>query len=409
MARGINKLTARTVETLDKPGRYSDGGNLYLSISPNGGKRWTFLYRWQGKPREMGLGSAARGGVSLAKARERASGARALLHDGINPLEEKRASHRANIAIPTFGAFADQYVEAMKSSWRNPKHAAQWAMTLERYAEPIRGRPIDAIDTKAVLEVLKPLWHRVPETAERLRGRIENVLHAARVRGYRSGENPAQWRGHLDQLLPKRQRLTRGHHAAMAYDKLPAFMTALRARESLASLALEFAILTACRSGEVLGARWEEIDLERAEWAISAARMKAGKPHRVPLSGRAVAIVECLAETRESDFVFPGGKMGKPLSSMAMAMQLRRMKVEGVTVHGFRSAFRDWAAETTSFPHEVCEMALAHTIGNKAEAAYRRGDLFDRRRKLMEAWASYCEPREMHSVVPMLKVSKVSV
>ena len=401
MARGINKLTARTVETLDKPGRYSDGGNLYLSISVNGGKRWTFLYRWQGKPREMGLGSASRGGVPLAKAREKAAAARALLHDGINPLEEKRATDRATLAVPTFGAFADQYVEAMKPSWRNAKHAAQWAMTLEQYAEPIRDRPINTIDTEAVLEVLKPLWQRVPETAERLRGRIENVLHAARVRGYRSGENPATWRGHLDQFLPKRQRLTRGHHAAMAYDKVPEFMVKLRARESLASLALEFAILTACRTGEVLGARWDEFDLEKVEWTIPASRMKAGKPHRVPLSARALAIIEALHETRDGDFVFPGGRAGKPLSSMAMAMQLRRMKVDGITVHGFRSAFRDWAAETTSFPHEVCEMALAHVIANKAEAAYRRGDLFDRRRKLMEAWTSYCEPCEADSVVPI--------
>jgi integrase len=352
------------------------------------------------------LGSAARGGVPLAKAREKATAARALLQDGINPLEEKRAAGRANIAVPTFGAFADQYVEAMKPSWRNSKHAAQWAMTLQTYAEPIRARPIDAIDTEAVLEVLKPLWQRVPETAERLRGRIENVLHAARVRGHRTGDNPAQWRGHLDQLLPKRQRLTRGHHAAMPYDKLPAFMVALRARESLASLAMEFAILTACRTGEVLGARWEEFDLEKAEWTIPASRMKAGKPHRVPLSVRALVIIEGLAETLQGDFLFPGGRAGKPLSSMAMAMQLRRMKVEGVTVHGFRSAFRDWAAETTSFPHEVCEMALAHVIGNKAEAAYRRGDMFDRRRKLMEAWAMHCEPREAGSVVPLHTVAK---
>jgi len=353
----------------------------------------------------MGLGSAAKGGVPLAKARERAAGARALLHDGINPLEERRAADRAALGIPTFGEFADQYVEAMRPSWRNAKHAAQWAMTLERYAEPIRNHPIDTIDTESVLEVLKPLWQRVPETAERLRGRIENVLHAAKARGYHSGENPATWRGHLDQLLPKCQRLTRGHHAALGYDKLPEFMGKLRARESLASLALEFAILTACRSGEVLGARWDEFDPERAEWIIPTARMKSGKPHRAPLSARAVAIIESLAETRDGEFVFPGGKPGKPLSSMAMAMQLRRMKEGGITVHGFRSAFRDWAAETTSFPHEVCEMALAHVIANKAEAAYRCGDLFDRRRELVEAWASYCEPDESGIVVQMRKTS----
>ena len=401
MARGINKLSARTVETLNKPGRYSDGGNLYLFISLNGGKRWTFLYRWQGRPREMGLGSAARGGIPLAKARERAAVARALLHDGINPLEEKRKAARAGDKVPTFGEFADQYVEAMQPSWRNAKNVAQWTMTLEQYAAPIRDRSIDTIDTEAVLEVLKPVWERVPPTAERLRGRIEKVLDAAKAKGHRNGENPARWRGHLDQLLPKRQKVSRHHHPALPYEKMAIFMADLRTRDGLAALALEFTILTACRTGEVLGARWDEFDLEKGEWTIPAARMKAGKPHRVPLSTRAVDIIASLAETRQGEFVFPGYRPHKPLSSMAMAMLLRRMKVEGVTVHGFRSAFRDWAAETTSFPHEVCEMALAHVIANKAEAAYRRGDLFDRRRKLMEAWAAYCELREAGSVVAL--------
>jgi integrase len=241
-----------------------------------------------------------------------------------------------------------------------------------------------------VLSVLKPLWNEKPETASRLRGRIERVLDAAKAQGLRNGENPARWRGHLDQLLPRRQRLTRGHHAAMSYADVPAFIRNLQSRQATAALALEFAILTAARSGEVLGARWDEFDLERAVWTVSAARMKAGREHRVPLPPRALKIVKALDGRRVSEYVFPGHKSGKPLSTMALEMALRRMKVDDVTVHGFRSAFRDWAAECTNFSNEVCEAALAHVIENKAEAAYRRGDLFDKRRKLMEAWASYC-------------------
>jgi integrase len=240
-----------------------------------------------------------------------------------------------------------------------------------------------------VLSVLRPLWARTPETAERLRGRIENVLDAARAKGFRGGENPARWRGHLDQLLPKRQRLSRGHHTALAYDAIPTFMVSLDERPAMAARALAFTILTAARSGEVLGARWPEIDLDKAVWTVPARRMKAGREHRVPLSPQAMAIVSALHEDGETGFVFSGTSPDKPLSIMAMSMLLRRMKA-GVTVHGFRSSFRDWASETTGFPHEVCEMALAHTIPNKAEAAYRRGDLFEKRRRLMEAWGRYC-------------------
>jgi integrase len=272
-------------------------------------------------------------------------------------------------------------------------------MTLRDYAAPLRRLPVDKITTDDVLSVLKPLWNEKPETASRLRGRIERVLDAARAQGLRNGENPARWRGHLDQLLPKRQRLTRGHHAAMKYAELPGFMGDLRARQATAALALEFAVLTAARSGEVLGARWDEFDLDRAIWTIPAARMKAGREHRVPLSKRALKIVKAMQEARDGDFVFPGQKAGKPLSVMALEMVLRRMKVEGVTVHGFRSAFRDWSAECTNFTNEVCEAALAHVIENKAEAAYRRGDLFDKRRKLMEAWAIYCAAPKAGKVV----------
>ena len=392
MARKINRLSARAVATITKHGRHADGGCLYLSISPNGGRRWVFLYRWHGKPTEIGFGSAR--DVTLARARRLAGQARAKLAEDINPKDVRRPSEGA-----TFAECADRLIEAMRPSWRNRKHAAQWEMTLRDYAAPLRRLPVDKITTDDVLSVLKPLWNEKSETASRLRGRIERVLDAAKAQGLRSGENPARWRGHLDQLLPKRQRLTRGHHAAMGYTDVPAFMGGLQARQATAALALEFAILTAARSGEVLGARWDEFDLDGAVWTVPAARMKAGREHRVPLSRRALKIAKLMHEARNSEFVFPGQKIGRPLAVVALEMVLRRMNVENATVHGFRSAFRDWAAECTNFPNEVCEAALAHVIENKAEAAYRRGDLFDKRRKLMEAWATHCAMPKVGKVV----------
>ena len=392
MARKINRLNARAVVTITKHGRHADGGGLYLSISPNGGRRWVFLYRWHGKPTEIGFGSAR--DVKLARAREWASDARSRLAEGINPKDARKPADGA-----TFGECADRVIEAMRPSWRNGKHAAQWQMTLRDYAAPLRRLPVNKITTDDVLSVLKPLWHSKPETGSRVRGRIERVLDAAKAQGLRSGENPARWRGHLDQLLPKRQRLTRGHHAAMNYADVPAFIADVQLRQATAARALEFAILTAARSGEVLGARWEEIDVDRAVWTVPATRMKAGREHRVPLSRRALKIVRAMHDARKGDFVFPGDKPDKPLSVMALAMVLRRMKIGGVTVHGFRSAFRDWAAECTNFTNEVCEAALAHVIENKAEAAYRRGDLFDKRRKLMETWMTYCTTPKAQKVI----------
>ncbi len=392
MSREINRLNARAVATITEQGRHADGGGLYLSISPNGGRRWVFLYRWHGKPTEIGFGSAR--DVTLARARELARQSRGNLAEGINPKDARKPTEGA-----TFGECADRLIEAMRPSWRNEKHAAQWKMTLRDYAAPLRRLPVDKITTDDVLPVLKALWSHKPETASRVRGRIERVLDAAKARGLRTGENPARWRGHLDQLLPKRQRLTRGHHAAMAYTNVATFMVDLQTRQATAALALEFAILTAARSGEVLGARWQEFDLDRAVWTVPADRMKAGCEHRVPLSRRALKIVTSLQETRHGDFVFPGQKSGKPLSGMAMEMMLRRMKIDSATVHGFRSTFRDWAAECTNFPNEVCEAALAHVIENKAEAAYRRGDLFDKRRKLMDAWAAYCATPKTGKIV----------
>jgi integrase len=395
VARQINRLNPRAVATLTENGRHADGGGLYLSISPNGGRRWVFLYRWHGKATEIGFGSAR--DVTLARARELAKDARGRLAEGINPKEARRPLEGA-----TFGECADRLIAAMRPSWRNGKHAAQWEMTLREYAGVLRRLPTHTITTDDVLSVLKPLWNEKPETASRLRGRIERVLDAAKAQGLRTGENPARWRGHLDQLLPKRQRLTRENHAAMSYGDVAAFIGDLQSREATAALALEFTILTAARRGEVLGARWDEFDFERAVWTVPAHRMKAGREHRVPLSGRALAIVNALRQADGREFVFPGHKPGKPLSGEALGMVLRRMKFDDVTVHGFRSAFRDWAAECTNFTNEVCEAALAHTVTNRVEAAYRRGDLFEKRRKLMDAWAAFCAAaKSAGKVVPM--------
>jgi integrase len=384
----MGRLTARKVETA-KPGVYLDGQGLRLIVGATGGRKWVFRFMRRGHSREMGLGGA---GVSLAMARERAADARRMLTAGQNPIEGARL---AKAGRPTFGQVADEFLSAKKCEWRNAKHRAQWEMTLQRYCVVLRSRPVDEIDTTAVLEVLQPLWANVPETASRLRGRIETVLDAARARGLigQHEANPARWRGHLDKLLPKRQKLTRGHHAAMPFAELPQFIVSLRQREAVAALALEFTILTAARSGEVLGARWDEIDFERAVWTVPAARMKGGRVHRVALSRRALAILKKLNAARTGDFIFPGQRPGKPLSGMAMEMILRRMKANGVTVHGFRSSFRDWCGEVSRFPREVAEAALAHVAGDATERAYRRGDALEKRRALMEAWASYCEPK----------------
>ena len=389
MARQINKLTARQAETLSRPGRHSDGGGLYLFISPDGRRRWTFLYVRKGKQREAGLGSAAKGGVTLRQARDKAAEARAMLKDGHDPLDEWRKPDAE--AVPTFGAMADEFLASHASSFRNAKHRAQWTMTLTTYCAPVRDTTVDAIDTEAVLSVLKPLWTRAPETASRLRGRIEAVMDAAKARGFidRNAANPARWKGHLDKLLPKRGKLTRGHHAAMPYADVPAFLAELRQRPATAARALEFCILTATRSGETLAAYWDEMDPDAKVWTVPAERTKAAREHRVPLSDRALAILEEMKGARTGDYVFPGLKPKRPLSNMAFEMLLRRAK-SAYTAHGFRSSFRDWAGNETHFPREIAEHALAHVIGDKAEQAYRRSDALARRRELMDAWARHC-------------------
>lgn len=390
----VGKLTARKVETA-KTGKHSDGGNLYLIVARSGSRKWVLRFMWRGRAKEMGLGSAAV--VPLADARERAAAARRKVGQGLNPIDERRRDH----GIPTFGEMADSVFEALAPGFRNEKHKAQWKMTMSNYAAPLRVKPVDAVGTDDVLAVLKPIWQRRPETASRVRGRIEKVLDAAKAKGLRGGENPARWRGHLDHLLPKPSKLARGHHAAMPYDGVAAFLGDLRTREATAAAALEFCILTAARSGEVLGARWSEIDLEKRIWIVPAERMKAGREHRVPLSSRALSILESLAKARKGEFVFPGQKASMPLSNMAMVMMLRRMKIENATVHGFRSSFRDWAGNESSFPREVVETAMAHVIGDKVEQAYRRSDALEKRRKLMDAWASFCEPKTLGNVVQL--------
>lgn len=384
MPKLTNRLSARSINAKHRPGRYADGANLYLHLSRNGGKRWVFIFTWQGRQVEMGLGSARPGQVSLAEARDAAAKARALLRHGINPLEAARASE-----IPLFGVFADSLIDDLAPGFANAKHIAQWRMTLTKYASPIRELPVDQVTTNHVLGILKPIWTTKAETASRLRGRIERVLSAAKARGLRKGDNPAQWRGHLDQMLPKRQKLTRGHHAALAYADVPTFIRKLQDREAVAGRALEFLVLTAARSGEVRGARWAEINLEERIWTIPAVRMKAKREHRVPLTARMVELLGPAPSNLDS-LVFPGPSGDKPLSETAFAALLDRMGYGNITAHGFRSSFRDWAAEETATSHEVAEMALAHAIANRTEAAYRRGDLFEKRRKLMEAWDAHC-------------------
>jgi integrase len=397
MARAIGKLNARKVTTLRREGRHSDGAGLYLVVGPGASRRWAFIFRWHGKLKEMGLGSLT--SVSLSDARSRASDARSILAGGRNPIEVRRAKEAARDSIGTFGAFADELVKNLSHGFRNDKHKAQWAMTLTTHAAPLRKLRLDEIGTDDVLAVLQPIWQRKNETASRLRGRIERVLDAARAKGLRTGENPARWRGHLDKLLPKRQKLARGHHAAMPYPNVPAFVARLQGSETISALALEFLILTGARSGEVLGARWDEIDREAKLWTVPADRMKAGREHRVPLTSRALVILKTTEKMRVGDFVFPGQKRGKPLSVMALAMALRRLKADDVTVHGFRSAFRDWAGEATAFPRELAEAALAHVVGDATERAYRRGDALEKRRKLMAAWASYVEAKPAGNVI----------
>jgi integrase len=348
-----------------------------------------------GRAREMGLGSARE--VALAEAREAAANARKLIRDGKDPISERKRTG----GVPTFGEMADQVHESLSGGYRNERHTAQWKWSLATYAAPLRDKPVDAITTDDVLAVLTPIWQTKAETASRVRGRIEKVLDAAKAKGKREGENPARWRGHLDHLLAKQSKITRGHHAAMDYQDVAAFIGRLRESDSLVAPALEFCILTAARSGEVLGARWSEIDFDKKVWRLPPHRMKGGREHRVPLSERGVAILRQAAKSKTGTFVFAGQRMDGPLSERAMQMALRRMKLDTVTVHGFRSSFRDWAGNETHFPRDLIESSLAHVIADKTELAYRRSDALEKRRQLMEAWSAFCDPASTAKVLQL--------
>ena len=396
----MGKLTARKVQTA-RPGKYGDGLGLWLRVRKDGTKSWVLRYMLAGRSREMGLGPIHT--ISLAQARVAATKCREQLLGGFDPIDERQRERTAALGRMTFKECAEQFLKAHESSWSNPKHRKQWSSTLEIYAFPRLGDlPVNAIGTSEVMRALEPIWREKTETASRLRGRIERVLDWAKVREYGDGDNPARWRGHLDQLLPAPSKIAPvKHHPALPYRDVPVFMEALREQVGIAARALEFAILTAARSGEVRGIKWDEVD--RETWIVPAERMKANKEHRVPLPERALAIMEEMRKHGETGFVFESQmRAGKPLSDMSLLAVLKRMGRDDLTVHGFRSTFRDWVAEQTAYPREVAEQALAHTISNQVEAAYLRSDLFDKRQGLMSDWAAYCEhPPAKGAVVPI--------
>jgi integrase len=403
------KLSALAFKRANKPGRYQDGGGLVLRVTDTGARSWLFRYELRGRERWMGLGSADT--RTLAEARDLAREQRKLLADGVDPIDAreraeaaKRLEHARSI---TFNECAAAYIDAHKAGWRNAKHAAQWRATLDAYAAPTIGAlPVADVDTGLVLKVLRPIWNEKPETATRVRGRLAAVLGWATAQGHRTGDNPARWRDHLAKLLPARTKVRRVvHHPALPYADVGAFLVELRKQGGTSARALEFLILTAARSGEVRGARWSELDpapapgadpaeLRAQTWTVPPERIKAGKLHRVPLSPQAVAVLRRMLPLRDAkrgDWIFPGGKAGKPLSDAAMGAVLDRMGRSAIVPHGFRSTFRDWAAERTNFPRELAEAALAHQVGDETERAYQRGDLLEKRGRLMVAWAAYCD------------------
>lgn len=417
MATTTHKLNARRVETETKPGMYSDGDGLYLQVTGADAKSWLFRYTLRGKQRWLGLGSAraSNGGLSLSEARHARDDARAQVRRGVDPVvqrrEEAKARRLAETRTITFEAAAFQYLAAHRASWDNAKHASQWDATLRTYAYPTMGAlSVAEIDTQIVLGVLQPIWSDKPETAARLRGRIERVLDWATSAGFREGVNPARWRGHLENLLAARSKVaTVKHHAAMPYLEIGAFMAKLHEREGVAPLALAFTILTASRTSEVLGMQWAEIDFAEAVWTIPAERMKARRPHRVPLSKPALAVLQKIqVHTRQHRHVFANLTRGRPLSNMAMLKQLERMGLPDLTVHGFRSTFKDWARDRTAYPNELSEAALAHVIGDKTERAYARGDMFEKRRRMMDDWAAWCSAPAVVAEVADLSAFRAS-
>jgi integrase len=406
MARTVNRLSALKVSRLQKKGLHADGAGLYLRVATGGSKNWIFRYALHGSTHDMGLGSV--NALSLADAREEAAGARKLLAQGIDPIKRRdaeRASQRvASTRAMTFKQCGEAYIASHEAGWTSPKHRSQWRNTLEQHVYPTLGSlQVSEIDTALVMKVIEPLWRTTTETASRVRGRMESILDWAKVSGYRIGENPARWRGHLDHLLPARSKVREVEHlAAMPYADVAKFMQAVRQHKSPVARALEFIILTAARVSEVLGATRDEIDMTEKVWTIAGGRMKAGKEHRVPLTGRAMAILRQMHAVRRGAYVFPGAREGRPISGGGLLTLAKEISGADITAHGFRSSFRDWAAERTNYPNHVVEMALAHAIPGAVEAAYRRGDLFEKRRKLMDAWAEFCaKPSLSGTIVPI--------
>ena len=390
----MGKLTALHVARAKKRGMYGDGLGLYLQVGLGGARSWIYRFSLNGSEHYLGLGSV--NAIPLKRARELAAEARQLRAEGIDPIKRRRddrlAERIANAKTTTFAQCSAQYLAAHETEWRNPKHRQQWRNTLAAYVMPTLGlMPVQAIDTDLVLKVVEPIWKEKPETASRVRGRIESILDWATARELRQGENPARWRGHLEHLLPAKTKIGAvEHYPALPYDEIGAFMANLRRRPSISARCLEFTILTAARTSEAISAHWDELDLDAGIRTIPGARMKGSLEHKVPLAPRVVRLLRELHKHRAGEYVFSGTKLGQPLSNQTMLKLLGLMDRGDLTVHGFRSTFTDWAHEQTSFPGIVIDMALAHKISDKVEAAYRRGDLFDKRRKLMEAWADFC-------------------
>lgn len=391
MVRAVNKLSNLRIKAIKKAGRYSDGDGLYFYVSKSGNRSWVFRYRDRvtGKLRDRGLGPAR--DVTLEQARNSARVARGELRAGVDPIdarkEQRTEARRQRLQAVTFGQCTDRYIESHRAAWRSEKHAHQWRSTLDTYAVALLATPVADIDGASVIEALEPIWTTKTETATRVRQRIEAVLDWATARQYRRGDNPARWRGHLDHLLPKPNKLKGVQpRAALPYLDAPAFFETLRAQPGMAPIALQLQILTATRPGEVVGSQWGEFDLDNLTWTIPGDRMKAGKPHRIPLAPEAAELLKRIP--RAGKFVFPGVRG----NCMTTAAPLKVLKVlrPGMTAHGFRSTFRDWAADMTAFPREVAEQALAHSLPDKTEAAYRRTDLFQKRALLMAEWSRYC-------------------
>ncbi len=411
MAKTIDKLEDRKIKNLSTPGYHHDGRGLYLCVKPTGAKSWVLRYMLDGKAREMGLGSFS--DIGLSRAREKRARARELLDQRIDPIDQQNerdtAKRLAKAKLCTFNECVDRFLAAKSIEWQNVKHRAQWRATLTTYAAPVFGDlPVQAIDTDLVIKALTPIWTTKTETASRLRGRIESVLDWATVSKLRSGDNPARWRGTLEKLLPAPGKIAKvEHHPALAYRDVYDFLQLLAPLEATAARALETVIYTGLRTTETLGATWAEIDLVAGVWTVPASRMKMKKEHRVPLSAPALQVLRKCYATRMNDYVFPSPNSTtgrpRPLSNMAMLQLLKRMNRTEITPHGFRSTFRDWAAEQTNFPREVCELALAHSIGSDTEKAYQRGDLFEKRARLMNAWAAYCtaKPQDAATVTPI--------